>query len=377
MIRMIYKLEKRINSVSGYITNVEKLYDFEPFVIKTGIPVEDIDDFYVPFDEMQNHPTIEERLVAEFKKHNLEKFFGVMGKSGSGKTSILNYLLNRFSKNNSEVFCIKLNNFSDIQTPQDLLKNIIKTIFHMSSQFLDLSEDQKLEAKKVSSGKYSLAERKERGKRLGIRPWFNVIPFIAGIDGQVAMDLRTQTSVEITESSSISDMLTFLNQTISILHEKAHMRHVVIMIDETDKIRSSDETKSAVDSAMQFFNTNLPVLEKTNCSYVFVMNDQYDTDVFREKILDKFSPLLRVPSISTESSLQQIIEKRTRAACGNINYDDVWEKFSINSLFQYYKEHSLRTLMPICSLSVQKARSEGSETISIGHIQNAILEMTS
>ena len=134
--------------MSEHITNVEKLYNFEPFAIKTGIPVEDIDDFYVPFDEMLKHPTIEEKLVEEFKKQHLSKFYGIMGKSGSGKTSILNYLLSIFSKNNSEVFCIKLNNFSDIQTPNDLLKNILKTIFSMSLQFLNLTSNQKTRGKK-------------------------------------------------------------------------------------------------------------------------------------------------------------------------------------------------------------------------------------
>ena len=132
----------------------------------------------------------------------------------------------------------------------------------------------------------------------------------------------------------------------------------------TDKIVVQGEAKPSADSAIQFFHENLPVLENTNCSYVFVMNDQYDTDTFNKMVLDKFFPLLKVPSISTESSLQQIIEKRTQAACGNVNYDDIWEEFSIKSLFEYYSQNSLRRLMPVCSLSAQMARSEGSENIS-------------
>ena len=97
---------------------------------------------------------------------------------------------------------------------------------------------------------------------------------------------------------------------------------------------------------------------------------------FIRKFWINFSHFLSVPSISTESSLQRIIEKRTRAACGAVKYCDVWEEFSISPLFNYYKSHSLRALMPICSLSVQKARSVGSETISIAHIHNSILDMT-
>ena len=345
--------------------------------MRTGIPVEDIDDFYVPFDEMLNHPTIEEKLVEEFQKQHLAKFFGIMGKSGSGKTSILNYLLGRFSKNDSNIFCIKLNNFPEIRTPNDLLKNIIKMIFDMSSQFLDLSPEQKLEAKKVLSNEYSFAKRKEMGVKLGIRAWFNIIPFIAGIDGSVAVALNTQSEVAAKGTPTTNELLTFLDQIVSILQEKANMKHVVIMIDETDKIRAPNESESTVDSAIQFFSDNLPVLEETRCSYVFIMNDQYDTDAFQERVLDKFFPLLKVPSISTKPSLQKIIEKRTQAACGTVNYDDVWEEFSIDLLFQYYRDHSLRTLMPLCSFSVQKAKSEGSETISVSHIQNSMLEMTS
>ena len=122
------------------------------------------------------------------------------------------------------------------------------------------------------SNEYSFAQRKEKGVKLSMGAWFNAIPFIAGINGHVAADLKTQSSVVTTESPSTGDLLTYLDQIVSILREKASMKHVVIMIDETDKIRMSGEAEPTANSAIQFFSENLPVLEK-NRLFVYLRNE--------------------------------------------------------------------------------------------------------
>ena len=134
-------------SVSEYLTNIEKLSNFDPFSMKTGISVEDIKEFYVPFDEMLNHNQIEEKLIEEFQKEQPAKFFGIMGESGSGKTSILNYLMSYFS-NEGEIFCIKVRSFSEIKSSKDLLHNIVKIIYEMSKEFISLSPEQRKKQKK-------------------------------------------------------------------------------------------------------------------------------------------------------------------------------------------------------------------------------------
>lgn len=365
--------------MSEYLTNVEKLSNFDPFSLKTGISVEDIKDFYVPFDEMLNHNQIEQKLIEEFQKDHPAKFFGIMGESGSGKSSILNYLMSYFSNEGKKVFCIKVRSFSEIKSPRDLLHNIVKIIYDMSTQFVSLEPEQKEEAKKVLSNQYTLVQRKEKGAKLGIRAWYNIIPLIAGIEGSVSASIKTQSEVITHGNPTVNDLTTYLDQIVSILQEKAGMKHIIIMIDETDKIRGDDGKELSIESAIKYFNENLPVLEGIRCSYIFVMNAQYNNDEFRSHVNDRFAPIMMVPPLTKKESIQKIIEKRTQAACGSVSFDDVWEQFTIDLLFEHYnnaKVNKLRSLTQLCNLAVQYAKSEGSETISQEHILNARLDMT-
>lgn len=364
--------------MTGYVSNVDKLYDFDPFSLKTGIPLEDIRDLYVPFDEMMNYQIIEGKMLDEFKKQTLGKFYGIIGKSGSGKSSILNYLLSELSKNDSKTFCIKLNNFSDeIREPQDLLRNIIKKIYDMTVQFTQLSTPQKEEAVKVLSHSYSYAIRKEKKISLGLKAWFNIVPLLVGIKPEFSMELRKQSEIVTTTKPTIDELLTYLDQIIDILKNEAKMNHVVIMFDETDKIREPGESEPSVESAIKFFSKNLPILEKTGGSFIFIMNEQYDNERFDTMIVrNYFNPILKVPTITSKKSMEMIMEKRTRAACSNAKLNEIWDEGTMDLLYEYYKEKSLRDLMPICNISIQKARSGGSETISVSHVKSAIMEFT-
>ena len=216
--------------------------------------------------------------------------------------------------------------------------------------------------------------------KLGIRAWYNIIPLIAGIRGDVSASIKSQSEVIIQGNPTVNDLAIYLDQIVSILKEKAEMKHVIIMIDETDKIRSDDGNKLSAESATRFFNESLPALESIGCSYIFVMNNQYNNDGFKNQITDRFAPIMMIPSLTRKESIQKIIEKRIQAACENVSFNDVWEQFTIDLLFEHYsktKVNKLRSLTQLCNLSVQNAKSDGSETISQEHIQNARLDMIS
>lgn len=365
--------------MSGYVSNVDRLYEFDPFSIKTGIPLEDIADLYVPFDELMNYEVIEGKMVTELKKQTIGKFYGIIGKSGSGKSSTLNYLLAEMSKNGSKTFCIKLNNFSDeIKEPRDLLRNVVKKIYDMTLQFTSLTNPQKQEAAKVLAHSYSFSTRKERKISFGLKAWFDIIPLLVGIKPEFSVELKKQTEIVTKSEPSIEDLLVYLDQIVDILKNKAGMSHIVIMFDETDKIHQPGESEPSVDSAIRFFGNNLPILEKTGCSFIFIMNEQYENEKFKKMILDSyFSPILKVPTITSKKSMEMIIEKRTRAACGGVRLNEIWDEGTMDLLYSYYDGKSLRELMPICNISIQKARDCGSETISVNHLKNAMMEFTS
>ena len=58
------------------IDNIQKLYQFDPFPNKVEIPVADINDLYVPFDELRGVPT-ESILLDDLQRSGISKFYGI------------------------------------------------------------------------------------------------------------------------------------------------------------------------------------------------------------------------------------------------------------------------------------------------------------
>src|SRR5574337_332024 len=358
------------------MNNVEKLYHFDPFSGKTGIPLEDIQYFYVPFDQLMNHSQIETILLTEFKKQAIGKFYGLLGKSGSGKSSVLNYLLSELSSAGSKTFCIKINEFYDnITGTRDLLRHIIRKIHRMSSQFIKLGETEKNQARKMLAKEYVYTSEERQTAKTGLKTWFNVIPMVLGMSIDASTELESQSGVEITEDTTLEELIVFTNQLVESLQKNAGITHVVVMLDETDKIRKPGTTEISSDEAKTFFLDAISKLEKTKCSYVFVLNNQYNTASFKSSILEPyFTKTLEIPSITTQKAMTMIIEKRTKAACGQVKLNDVWDESCMDHLYSFYEKESLRQLMPVCRNSIEKARSDDAETISVRHVKHAIME---
>jgi len=360
------------------LDNVEKLYRYDPFSGRFSIPVEDIPYFYVPFDELMNHTVVESVLLEEFKKENIGGFYGIIGKSGSGKSSVLNYILSETSQTKSKIFCVKINVFfDDLNGPRDFLKHIIKQIYINSTQFVKLDENEEKQARKMLAKEYSYTSEERKSVKFVLKAWFNVIPVILGLSGEVSGELQRQTGVEITEETTVNDLIGYINQMIEFLQEKTSIEHVIIMLDETDKIRKSGSSEISSDQAILFFQDIIPKLANTKCSYIFVLNSQYKNQKFKESILDPyFTATLEIPSITTQKSMIKIIEKRTQAICGDINLEKAWDEGCMDLLFEYFENESLRQLMPACRISVEKARSGGSETVSVTHVRHALVDET-
>ncbi|MHB8546552.1 MAG: hypothetical protein ACYDAJ_07295 [Nitrosotalea sp.] len=356
--------------------NIKNLRESNPFVTRFGIKLEDIPYLYVPFDELMNYP-VEQTILEQFQLKEIGNFFAITGGGGRGKSSILNYLLLKLSHPGSKVLCVKLYQFTDeIKDSRDLLKLVITKISQMVSDYQSLGPDQKEKAKKLLAKEYSYTSEEKKSAKYGLKAWFDAIPFLLGFETTLVDEIATQSGVKITESVTLDDLIEFTNQLIGILKAKG-INHIIILLDETDKIRDGN-AKISSDDARKYFSTILHKLEKTHCSYLFVMNEQYGTPEFKSAVLDNyFSKVLVVPQITKKESLRKIIEKRTTAACGSVKFADVWDEDCIDLLFDFYTKNTLRQVMDACSVSVDRAYSDSSESVSVKHVNSAIIDATS
>lgn len=353
---------------------VENLYKNDPFASKSEITTEDIDYLYVPFDDLIGID-VENGLLCDLKKSSIGKFYALIGDSGYGKSSILNYILVKLATEGSKTFCIKLNEFP-IETKNDpriLLTHILKMINKMSQQFTSLGGDERMEIQKLLAREYTFTSMERKKICAKLQVWINVIPALLGVKGDIGGEIEKQSGVVLTGEKDLGDLIVFINQLVTLI-KRYGFEHVLIMIDETDKITDSDGYTISWESAVSFFNAMLPVLQKTNCSYLFVLNSQYDNPTFKKQILSKFDRQMSIPKIDKIKGIGKIIEKRTKAVCDSMPVDSIWESGTFDELFKFYKKTSLRSLSTACRLSVEKARKIGATVISINSVKEAILD---
>lgn len=357
--------------------NISKLYTNNPFPDKMEIAVEDIVDLYIPFDSISETP-IESQFLDDFKKENISKFYGLTGNTGFGKSSTLNYLLVQLSNDISNTFCIKLNEFPDEikGDPKILLKDILRKIFRISKKVNEMDKNDRDEAMKLLAHSYSYTSSKRKSITAGIKAKLQVIPLIFGLDADVRGQLESQSGTTVNEEATIDDLIEFLNYIVDIIESKGGFKHVLIMIDEMDKITSPESTELSSDQAIKFFSKMLPVLSKTKCSYVFALNSKYNSNKFQEQVVSQyFDHYVSIPKLKTIENVTSFIKKRTEAVCGSINLEEIWENDGLVKLFDYYKQNTLRHLMIACKFSILKAWKAESAKITSFHVKDGIMEI--
>jgi len=340
------------------------------------ISIEDIDDLYVPFYEL-SQSDVERVFLDDSKKAVMSKFYGIIANSGYGKSSVLNYLLIKLSEDNG-TFCVKLNEFPEQlnEDPKTLLNHILKKILRISKEVNDMDDKYIKEGQKLLAHSYSYTSSEKKAISASIKAKLQAIPLIFGIEANARTNLEKQALTSITDQATLEDLIEYMNHLVSLLQNEAKIRHLVVMIDETDKITSPRSSEPSSELAKSFFGKIIPVLSKTNCSYVFVLNSQYNSNDFQTRVLDNyFDNSVHIPRLNSIGDVRRIIEKRTKAVCGNVDIDEIWDSDGIRRLYEFYNEHSLRHLMNACKFSIVKAWKDEAEKISSFHVKDAIMDI--
>ena len=356
---------------------IDLLYKLDPFSTKLEISIQDIPQLYVPLEDLTGKK-VESIVLEDFAKPKAGSFYALIGDSGSGKSSVLNFLLSTFSlAKGGRTLAIKLNEFpSEVNEPKDLLTHIIGKVYTSTSEFNKLTPGEKKEAQRLLSSEYAFTSSEREKASMGLKAWFTMIPALLGLEGSVGYELEQQSGATYKTESTVDDMISFTNQLVEIIRSKGKMDHVLIMMDETDKITKPGEYELSVSNAITFFGSVLPVLSKTNCSYLFVMNSQYDNEEFRKRVLEQYiDKVISIPRIPDIAGINRIIEKRTKAVDSKVELRAIWEEKALSALHDYYKEKSLRHFITACKFAVDKAWRNNSDSIMEVHTKDAILEL--
>jgi len=341
------------------------------------ISIEDIDDLYVPFNEL-SESNVENIFLEDAKKEKMGKFYGIIADSGFGKSSFLNYLLIKLSNYPYQTFCVKLNEFPEQlnEDPKVLLNHILTKVFRIATEVNKMDKADVKKAQELLAHSYTYTSSEKNGINAGIKAKIQAIPMIFGIEADARGHLETQAGATIENKANLEELIDFMNHLIDLLQKEAKMKHVVIMIDETDKITPPKSNEPSSELAKSFFGKMIPVLSKTNCTYIFVLNSKYDSKEFQKEVIGNyFDQCISIPRLDSVDDVKKIIEKRTKAVCGDIGLNEIWEEDGIRRLYEFYQESSLRHLMNACKFSIGKAWKDEAEIIMSFHVKEAIMDI--
>ena len=354
-------------------SSIELLYRYDPLGSKMPIPIYDIPSLYVSFDQITGRD-LESVFFDDVKREKMGRFYSLIGGSGAGKSSILNYFSSELFDLKFGVFSVTIDEFVSDVNPKRVLTHFLKKINEMASQYNRLPEKEREKTRKLLAAEYSYTAGEKNSLIGSLRAWAHVIPAILGLESKVSGGLETYTETVIKQSADLDDLIVFANEMVEYIRSDEKVKHVIFFVDETDKITEPEKIMPSARLAELFFQKMIPILSKIDCSFMFVMNQQYDTPRFKRKILDNyFDRILKIPLISDRKGIETILDKRIKAVC-DASVQDVFEEQGIEQLFKVCRDRSLRDFIWVSKISVEKAWREAADTINISHVRDAMLE---
>ncbi len=354
---------------------LERVYHSNPFITRGPIPVFDIPNLYVPFDVLLSD-SIENILLEDVTRERLEKFYSIIGASGSGKSSLINYFMYKVYEEDLQVFPIKIDQFETETSLEDILKNFIKKIHDYASQYNELKEKELDDIRRLLAVEYTYTSG-ERESIIGkLKTWINAIPLLLGLEAEVSGEIVTYAEEMRKRASTLNDCVEFITEIGDRIRKSSSFKHVIFFIDETDKITDSYSIDPSPDQATIFFNKLVPILAKTNNTYVFVMNDQYETPLFNEKIIRRyFDKKIKIKQITEKSALEKVIDKIVKTVCGDDHtFRDVFSEEAIDELSKQIQDNFVSQVITFTRSAIEKARRDNSELVEPIHVKDSVIE---
>lgn len=316
---------------------------------------------YVPFGELHAVPSVERR-IAELVSAGSR--LGLVGRTGSGKSSLIEYVLAR------DPFAlitvpISLDDDRVAREPKRFSQHLVRALCRYGEASARLEQDDRIRA---------LTQASDRDVQQGDRVRASRAGFNLGL-------LRGEAAFEFSNSAVRIDLnrpATEIGQAAGRLFEllRAHDLRPVLALDDSDKWLGGAPA-AAVES---FFGRVLPWIADLGTAIVIALQPEryLEEKPYREALQAGVPEReVRMPALTKSSQLGAILARRIEVAAVNEPLVEVFTPAAVAALFEYYASEargSLRKALNAANCAIDLAAEAGAATVDEALMNAGIAE---
>ncbi len=333
----------------------------------------DTDHLYKPFNEISDSDPEGEIGNAIGQGYKIL----IKGSTGSGKSSIVNYVIRNIDKNYLPISCNIIGyGGSTLDNPADFAKFILDRVINnvkLSKELKDKVEEID-EFNKYVSKEISFTDGKKHKQIVRLKNRFSWIPSFIESNFEVGEEIEKYTETVMKKSIYAQDPIDSINTIVHICAEKKITP--IFILDDTDKfLRKAgfDNTKPI----NLFFSNIAPILNHIQCPVIFPAHNYYDEfPIYYEYEKNEINSVINVPVIGTLKDLTALLDKKVKAIDNDFEIERYFGKDALGMLFSNYlnnSEDGLRGVMTCITRAVDTAISLGKVQIDTNIMKHAIV----
>lgn len=334
---------------------IAKLYERHAY--DPAVTHQDMAPVHVPFDQLTDTTTCEAKITSALEAN---RRVGVVGVSGSGKSSVLAYTLGPLQENLVPVRVpIILDEGTAATSPTAFADRVIDCILHQTNPAA---------AAKAEHIATSARQAKSSRRQFKARPSY------AGASLELSAELETVAQARKTAPY----------KTLEIAHDMLQLiadgRTSVIVLDDTDKWITRGQPGATHQTRARFFTDIVRIIaEHFPGTAALAVHENYLTDPAFRDAQGFLEDLVHLPELPSPDSGRQILNRRAEAALGTPSNPDVLTTDALEALFKNYQDQGLRNLrrhyLHPASLALTKAHEVNADSVTADHVTLALADL--
>lgn len=327
----------------------------------------DLGVYHVPFDTLTATENIEAVLARSVR---VPERVGLIGGSGSGKSSVIAHVLGPMEEDIAPIrIPVAAESTETIVSPELFARHIVRTVSNYARDAAMMSDDDRRRIVERANASELFGGDAKRA-RLTLTPGW-----LAGRAG-LSAELSSASSA-LAAPRSGSEIIEQAGRVIDVVASAQLMP--ILVIDDSDSWLNIAGVEDRTHLLGGFFGPVTRMLaEELNAAVVIAVHDSYlALEGFRqaEGFIETY---VHIPAVPDEAAFRSILAKRVTAH-GDASVEEVISDDAVSKVYQQYAgpaRGNLRKTLLVCHSALQAAYEDGADTISGGHIETAIAELS-